>query len=485
VTQGSSQPEKQSSDIEELTAYLDGELGPEALQHVEQRLVADPAYLAEMQSLQRTWDLLDEVPSTEPGVSFTQTTMEMVVGEATQNARKRQQRSWVWPMRIAVLVTVPIILFATAFALTRSFQTETDRLLVQDLSVIENYPKYLVVENNIEFLNQLVRRGLFSDSSAYDNDETAIFAKMYNSDTADRAPASLDARKQFIKTLDIEQKAELKKKLDDYLRLSDDEVNGFRAFDKQIHGNDLKAELMSVMNSYYDWLRTISSAERARLMDLSVDERIAEISRIRDTQAREAFSLTELPTGGDRDLVFRWAEGPIWLKEKQIREHFPIALVEIAKERNLRAPPPQLSRRVAQNGTLPALVGYLLRYDRDFVADLILEDSDLNMLRSALSPKAQAMLDERTPDERQELVLTWIESANQSKNDVSWETLRKFEKTLSVKERDELDKLSNEGYREALKAKYREAQKFRAKKHLDGRENWRDFFDFDEPPNFR
>ena len=485
MTSGSSQPEKQSSDIEELTAYLDGELGPEALQQVEQRLVADPAYLAEMQSLQRTWDLLDEVPMTEPGVSFTQTTMEMVVGEATQDARKRTKRSWVWPMRVAVLATVPIVLFATAFALTRSFQTETDRLLVQDLSVIESYPKYSVVDNNIEFLNQLVSRGLFSDSSAYDHDETAIFAEMYSSNPVDRIPPSVEARKQFIKTLNIEQKAELKKKLDDYLRLADEEVNGFRAFDKQIHGNDGKAELMSVMNSYYDWLRTISSAERARLMDLSVNERIAEIARIRDTQAREEFGRTELPTVGDRDLVFRWAEGPIWLKEKQIREHFPVALAEIAKERNLRAPPRQLTQRVAQNGTLPALVGYLLRYDRDFVADLILQDIDMNLLRSALSPKAQAMLDERSPEERQELVLTWIESANQSKNDVSWEKLRQFEKTLSVKERDELDKLSNEGYREALKAKYREEQRFRARKFFEGREDWREFFDFDEPPGFR
>jgi hypothetical protein len=485
VTSGPSQPDKQSSVIEELTAYLDGELEPEALQQVEQRLVTDKSYLAEMQSLQRTWDLLDEVPKTEPGVSFTKTTMELVVGEATSEAKKQQKRSWVWPIRAAVLIAVPIALFATAFALTRSYQTETDRLLLQDLSVIENYPKYSVVENDVEFLNQLIRRGLFADSSAYDHNETAIFVEMFEGGESEDVPQTLEERKRFVTSLDIEQKAELKKKLDDYLQLSGEEIEQFRKFDQQIHADDREPQLIRVMNSYYEWLKTISSTERARLMDLAVDERVSEISRIRDAQAREEFGRTELPTVGDRDLVFRWAEGPIWLKEKQIRAHFPIALSEIAKERNLRAPPPQLAQRVAKNGTLPALVGYLLRYDREFVEDLILEESNMDMLYSSLSPKARTMLDERSPEEQRALVLTWIESANQSKNDVSWEKLRKFEKTLSVKERDELDKLSNEGYREALKAKYRAEQRFRAKKFLDGRENWRDFFDFDDAPELR
>jgi len=485
VTTGSSKPENESSIIEELTAYLDGELEPESLQSVEQRLVSDPSYLAQMQSLQKTWDLLDEIPVTEPGTSFTQTTMEIVVGQATMDVRTKQKRSWVWPVRVAMLVTIPIVLFATGFALTRSIQTGTDRLLVQDLSVIENYPKYSVVENSIDFLTELIRRDLFSGGSVYGHNDDAIIVEMYDASDFESVPDSLEERKEFISSLDIEEKAELKKKLDDYLKMTDDEVERFRAFDKQIHTHDRKEQLISVMSSYYDWLKTIKSGERARLMDLSVDERIAEISTIRDLQAREEFGKTDLATIEDRDLVFRWSESSFLRNEKQIREYFPVAQSQNAIERNLRPLSPERARRVAQNGPLHALVGYLLRYNRDFVEDLILQENDIYFLERMLSPNAKLMLSERSAEEQRELVLTWIESANQSKNDVSWEKLRQFEKKLSVEERDELGKLSTEGYHEALKAKFRERQKFRANNAFDGPENWREFFEFDEAPDIR
>lgn len=485
MTSGSSQPEPEPSVIEELTAYLDGELEPESLQRVEQRLITDPDYLAEMQSLQKAWDLLDEVPRTEPDASFTQTTMEMVVGEATREANRKQKKTWVWPIRVAALLAIPIALFATGFALTRSIQTSPDRLLVQDLSVIENYPKYLVSENSIDFLAELLRRDLFSDGSMYVHNDSAIVVEISNASESDAIPESFEERKQYISKLNVEQKSELKKRLDDYLQLSVNELNQFRTFDRQLHVHDRKSQLLSVMNSYYDWLKTLNSGERARLLDLAVNERIEEISKIRDLQAREAFGRTELPTVEDRDFVFRWSEGAFWLREKQIREHFPKALAQIAVERNLRPLHPSRAKRVAQNGTLPALVGYLLRFDRDFVENLILQESDLNMLYRALSPQAKTMLDERTLEAQRELVLTWIESANLSKNDVSQEQLRKFAAKLSPREKDELDKLSTDGYYEALKAKYREQQRFQARNSFEDDENWRDFFELDKAPDIR
>ena len=57
------QPESQSGEIEfssfdELSAYLDGELDEKQTQEVENRLGSDSKYLAELQSLQKTWDYL-------------------------------------------------------------------------------------------------------------------------------------------------------------------------------------------------------------------------------------------------------------------------------------------------------------------------------------------------------------------------------------------------------------------------------------------
>ena len=87
------QPESQSGEIDlssldELTAYLDGELDETQTQEVEDRLGRDSEYLAEMQFLQKTWDLLDTLPVHEPSGSFTKTTMELIVGDAVQYRKK-------------------------------------------------------------------------------------------------------------------------------------------------------------------------------------------------------------------------------------------------------------------------------------------------------------------------------------------------------------------------------------------------------------
>ena len=48
---------------EELVAYLDGELSPEAVQRVEHRLASDPEFRERLNSLQRAWSMLDILSS--------------------------------------------------------------------------------------------------------------------------------------------------------------------------------------------------------------------------------------------------------------------------------------------------------------------------------------------------------------------------------------------------------------------------------------
>ena len=62
--------------VEELVAYLDGELDPKAARAVETKLTLDPAARAEADSLKRTWELLDFLPRPEAPADFTQKTVE-------------------------------------------------------------------------------------------------------------------------------------------------------------------------------------------------------------------------------------------------------------------------------------------------------------------------------------------------------------------------------------------------------------------------
>lgn len=61
---------------EELTSYLDGELAADQVRKVEDRLARDAAYRAELQRLQRAWDLLDRLPRASLPESFSKSTLE-------------------------------------------------------------------------------------------------------------------------------------------------------------------------------------------------------------------------------------------------------------------------------------------------------------------------------------------------------------------------------------------------------------------------
>ena len=101
--------------------------------------------------------------------------MELVVGEAVKSEKSRRNRGWVWPGRIAIMLATPALLFATAFGVIRKIQTNPDRVLIKNLSVIENHPRYDSIECDLDFLQRLSDLKLFSSSNTFvEHGETII-----------------------------------------------------------------------------------------------------------------------------------------------------------------------------------------------------------------------------------------------------------------------------------------------------------------------
>ena len=85
----------------ELVAYLDGELDAESGRRIEALLASDPEVRRRLQSLERTWDLLDELDAAPVGEPFTQTTLEMVAIAARAGRRTRPGRRPAAPPAVA------------------------------------------------------------------------------------------------------------------------------------------------------------------------------------------------------------------------------------------------------------------------------------------------------------------------------------------------------------------------------------------------
>ena len=107
-------------ELEELVAYLDGELQPQPRGAVEKRLSNDDAYLHELQSLDNVWSALDELPQVTVGESFSRSTIEMVTVAAERDVAKRTTWLPVQHRRRLFLFAIVGILAATVgFAATR------------------------------------------------------------------------------------------------------------------------------------------------------------------------------------------------------------------------------------------------------------------------------------------------------------------------------------------------------------------------------
>ncbi len=151
-----------SATDEQLIAYLDGELETEAARQLDQRLANEPQLQQRLQQHQRAWDMLDELPRTDVGERFTQTTIEMVAvsiadhaDETSQSSARRSKLVWLAGgiLSIAALVA--------GYSVVGSVLDSPNRQLVEDLRVIENIDAYRAADD-IDFLRALEREGLFT-----------------------------------------------------------------------------------------------------------------------------------------------------------------------------------------------------------------------------------------------------------------------------------------------------------------------------------
>jgi anti-sigma factor RsiW len=154
-----------------LVAYLDGELDDEAARQVEARISRDPAVRAEVESMKRTWELLDYLPRAEPSLSFTHRTVSLVTAErrAWRQARRRWRRGL---FGVGWAAAVLLAALAGYSGFTRLAPREpTEEQLARDLRVLENqqlYEKVLVgdsARDSLDFLKALDQPDLFGDDN--------------------------------------------------------------------------------------------------------------------------------------------------------------------------------------------------------------------------------------------------------------------------------------------------------------------------------
>ena len=212
-------------------------------------------------------------------------------------------------------------------------------------------------------------------------------------------PASdaLRERKSRVENMTAEEKEQLWRKYERFRVLPAAEQDRLRLLDAALEADAEAARLRQVIQRYQHWLERLSPAERAELISLDPQQRLARISQLRGEEARRLGPQ-------DAEAFAAWFEALLvrqrpWLKR---------TLDQAADEGERRA---QI-RRIIEDGFFrgpgrPAPAGPPDRSRRPFWSP-----DDLAKLKDALSETARRTLDEAAqPLERRKLVLSWLRQA--------------------------------------------------------------------------
>ena len=153
---------------EQLVAYLDGELDEGSVGRIESQLASDPELRRRLDSLSGVWTMLDELDQTQADKKLTESTLEIVALAAGSDAGAGNDTSARWQLRrILTFAGIMSSAFLLGFVCVAIARPDGNRRLLEDLAVVERLDELRQIDD-IEFLRELHKSGLFSEDSPDD-----------------------------------------------------------------------------------------------------------------------------------------------------------------------------------------------------------------------------------------------------------------------------------------------------------------------------
>ena len=396
---------------DELTAYLDGELDAASVRRVEERLARDESYRAQLQNLDRAWRLLDGLPRASVDEKFTKTTLEMVALSATEDAEAalrglpaRQRR-----VRLTGLISMAAALLV-GFAIGHQVWPDPNQKLLADLPVLENLDLYYQVDD-VEFLRLLDREHVFEDSEGEPSSSADTAPKPAPESAAgDLASGDPAARRARVEGLDAGKQQDLLRKFERFEALSPAEQQRLRELQAQITADPNSQKLLLVLERYHEWLKTITTPQRAKLAELPAKQRVDQIEAIQ-RERRDAQRLEPLNRQDMREIA-RWIDALVERHRKELVAGIPQRYRE------------WYDRQTDADAKRMALVFRLFGRSREEEQDSKVTEEDIEKLSKKLSDSARAELAKADSlDAQRRVVRGWVFASLRRSN--SWQRERR------------------------------------------------------------
>lgn len=300
VDQEKENDEEVARDDALIAAYLDGELGAEEIELVRSRAASDEDFNRRIRDLQSAWDMLDYLPDTEVGNSFTQSTLEMAAVSAQQAGAMTDHSS---PHRFDNIWTYlkPYRWFVLAIAMASLLGLGAGQLRVTAERFAEL--RVLSVISDLPGLRLNIAPTVANELAEMEEVRWLADKKFSNAILPD-LPNQFLNREKWLEQLSSEQQAILFRNQNDAQRLNESEWEQLIELDKNLDADLNGKNIRIAMDVAAEVLATRTPAERAAFSSLRPDDQLEEL------RATIAFAAAEhqkhFLTEADEEALDEW-----------------------------------------------------------------------------------------------------------------------------------------------------------------------------------
>ena len=139
-----------------LVAYIDGELNEAEARSIATKLTQSVSARREVEVLQKTWELLDQLPMPRASEALSQRTMVEVenIDLAGDKLLKSASQTAMHLVKLVIWLVASTVLFTAGFFLVQYLIPDPTRRLARDLPIAEHLKEYREV-GSLEFLKKL------------------------------------------------------------------------------------------------------------------------------------------------------------------------------------------------------------------------------------------------------------------------------------------------------------------------------------------
>jgi len=234
----------------------------------------------------------------------------------------------------------------------------------------------------------------------------------------------LEVRRQRVQTMDLSAKEELLRQLESFRSMTPDQQERLRRLHDRLEQDPQAEELRLVMHRYYQWLKTLKPYQRAELAELAPQDRVERIKKLVQEQARrEAKRVAgtdparlerlkrllqdQVPKGAKRlgaddvEGLVRWMEQHVLAKQSELIGELPPARRQELQAILAKTADPARRRELLA-------VAWFQGQVRNLDKPLAMTPSELDELRSRLSPGTRERLQGLSEAEQRRMVTTWV-----------------------------------------------------------------------------